>query len=308
MQKSSSYESYTLERTLDIMQVQEETKFILNKYKIQANKNLGQNFLVNDNVISEIIEAADIGERDLVIEIGPGLGVLTNRLLQNAYKVIAIELDEKMVQIITDRFKLYENLEIINQDILKVDLNKLIYEKRKEAKEKGINIEGVKIVANLPYYISTPIIIKLLEERLNIDSIIVMVQKEVAERLTASPGTRIAGAITYMVDYYTTSKKIIEVEKESFIPSPKVDSEVIELEIRKDSKIKVENEKELFDLIQKSFMQRRKTLVNVLVNYKFVQSKEDAIEILNKLEIDENVRGEALNLEQYSQILENLKK
>ena len=285
------------------MNVLEETKFILNKYKIQANKNLGQNFLVNDNVVDKIIEESNIDKYDLVIEIGPGLGVLTNRLLQKAYKVVAIEIDKKMVQVIADRFNLYKNLEIINNDILKIELNQLIDKNKKEAEEKGININNVKIVANLPYYISTPIIIKLLEERLNISSIIVMVQKEVAERLTATPGTRLSGAITYMVDYYSTAKKIVQVGKECFIPSPKVDSEVIKLDIRKYPKIKIDNEKFLFDLIQKSFMQRRKTLANMLVNYKFVENKEKAISILNELGLEENVRGENLSLEQYSKLV-----
>lgn len=279
------------------MNVLEETKFILNKYKIKANKSLGQNFLVDDNVIDEIIENAQVDENDLVIEIGPGLGVLTNRLIQKAHKVIAIELDTRMVNIITDRFKLYNNLEIINQDVLKVDLAELI-----KTNKENSHIKKVKIVANLPYYISTPIIIKLLEQKLNIDAIIVMVQKEVADRLTAKPGTRLSGAITYMVDYYSNAESIINVGKECFIPSPKVDSEVIKLEIQKNLKVQVDNEKEFFDLIQKVFSQRRKTLANVLVNFNYVESKEIAVKILNEIGLSENSRGENLSLEQFQQI------
>ena len=265
------------------MNVLEETKFILNKYKIQANKSLGQNFLVNDNVIDEIIENANIDSNDLVIEIGPGLGVLTNRLIQNAYRVIAIEIDERMVRIITDRFKLYDNLKIINNDVLKVDLTSLIEQEKKEAEDKGIKIGNVKIVANLPYYISTPIIIKLLEQKLNINEIIVMVQKEVADRLTAKTGTRLSGAITYMVDYYSLAESIIKVDKTSFIPSPKVDSEVIKLSIRKEPKVQVEDEKKFFELIQRVFSQRRKTLANVLINYNYIEDKQTAIETLKNI-------------------------
>ena len=281
------------------MSVFEETKFILNKYKISANKSLGQNFLVDDSVVDNIIDAADLNEDDLVIEIGPGLGVLTNRLLEKANKVLAIELDTRMIEILSDRFKLYDNLEIINEDVLKVNLKNLI----EKEKENNAKIKNVKIVANLPYYISTPIIIKLLELKLQIDSIIVMVQKEVAERLTAKTGTRLAGAITYMVEYYSTPEKVVEVSNKCFIPSPKVDSEVIKLQIRKETKIKVEDEKKLFDLIQKCFSQRRKTLANVLVNYGLAQNKEAAIKMLNKIGLDENVRGETLTIEEFAKIL-----
>lgn len=289
------------------MNVLEETKFILNKYKIQANKSLGQNFLVNDNVIDEIIENANIDSNDLVIEIGPGLGVLTNRLIQNAYRVIAIELDERMVRIITDRFKLYDNLKIINNDVLKVDLTSLIEQEKKEAEDKGIKIGNVKIVANLPYYISTPIIIKLLEQKLNINEIIVMVQKEVADRLTAKTGTRLSGAITYMVDYYSLAESIIKVDKASFIPSPKVDSEVIKLSIRKEPKVQVEDEKKFFELIQRVFSQRRKTLANVLINYNYIEDKQTAIETLKNIGLDENTRGESLSLEKFVEINNCLK-
>ena len=289
------------------MNVLEETKFILNKYKIQANKSLGQNFLVNDNVIDEIIENANIDSNDLVIEIGPGLGVLTNRLIQNAYRVIAIELDERMVRIITDRFKLYDNLKIINNDVLKVDLTSLIEQEKKEAEDKAIKIGNVKIVANLPYYISTPIIIKLLEQKLNINEIIVMVQKEVADRLTAKTGTRLSGAITYMVDYYSLAESIIKVDKTSFIPSPKVDSEVIKLSIRKEPKVQVEDEKKFFELIQRVFSQRRKTLANVLINYNYIEDKQTAIETLKNIGLDENTRGESLSLEKFVEINNCLK-
>lgn len=285
------------------MNVYDETQFILHKYKIQANKSLGQNFLVNDNVIDEIIRGSNIDKQDLIIEIGPGLGVLTNRLLQESNNVVAVELDKRMVNILKDRFAQNINdqaeskLEIINEDILKINLNQLIAEKRKNQE-----IKQVKIVANLPYYISTPIIMKLLENRLDIDEIIVMVQQEVAERLIAKTGTRLAGTITYAVEYYSEATSLIKVPKESFVPSPKVESEVIKLKVRKDKKIHVENEKLLFNIISKSFMQRRKTLSNALLNNNIMKNKDDVKKMWTELGMDENVRGESLTLEQFGKI------
>lgn len=287
------------------MTVYDETQLILHKYKIQANKSLGQNFLIDDNVIDGIIHNSNIDEHDLIIEIGPGLGVLTNRLLQEANNVIAVELDKRMVNILQDRFKQNLNgeennkLEIINQDILKINLNQLISEKRKKTK-----ISKVKVVANLPYYISTPIIMKLLENRLDIDEIIVMVQKEVADRLTARTGTRIAGAITYAVEYYSEATSILKVPKESFVPSPKVESEVIKLKVRKNEKIQVMDEKLLFNIISKSFMQRRKTLSNSLSNNNIMSDKADVKKMFIELGMDENVRGENLTLEQFGKIVD----
>lgn len=280
------------------MDVYEETQYILHKYKIQANKSLGQNFLIDNSVIEEIINNSNIGKEDLVIEIGPGLGVLTNRLLQEAKYVISVELDPRMVDILQDRFSSnIDNgqLEIINDDILKVDLQRIIEEKKP-------SIKHVKIVANLPYYISTPIIIKLLENRLSIDEIIVMVQKEVAERLIARTGSREAGTITYLVEYYAQAESVVKVPKESFIPSPKVESEVIKLKVRKQPKIAIKDEKLLFNIIQKSFMQRRKTLANALVNSHIMADKTSVEEMLNTLRLDKNVRGESLTLEQFGEI------
>ena len=178
------------------MDIYFETKQILDKYKIRANKDLGQNFLIDNNVVQNIIESANINKNDLIIEIGPGLGVLTSRLINKSNNVIAIELDKKMVNIITDRFRDKNNLEIINEDILKVDLKELIKKQKERTK-----IDKVKVVANLPYYISTPIIMKLLEQKLGIDEIIVMVQKEVAERLISKTGNRLSGAITYAIEH-----------------------------------------------------------------------------------------------------------
>lgn len=281
-----------------------ETKFILNKYGIHANKSLGQNFLINEEVINQIIEKAEIDEKDLVIEIGPGLGTLTSRLLEKAGKVICVELDDRMITILNDRFKLYNNFELIHDDILKVNLNKII----KENLFENNNIKKIKIVANLPYYITTPIIMKLLEEKLNITSITVMIQKEVADRLIAVPGEKNAGAITYSVYYYAEAEKVLDVENNSFIPEPSVTSTVIKLNIRKEPVIQIKDEKLMFRIIKQAFMQRRKTLVNALSNMDIFKSKEEIIRMLEDLNINTKVRGEALTIEQYAQITNYVEK
>lgn len=281
-----------------------ETKFILNKYGIHANKSLGQNFLINEEVINQIIEKAEIDEKDLIIEIGPGLGTLTSRLLEKAGKVICVELDDRMITILNDRFKLYNNFELIHDDILKVNLNKIINENLFE----NNNIKKIKIVANLPYYITTPIIMKLLEEKLNITSITVMIQKEVADRLIAVPGEKNAGAITYSVYYYAEAEKVLDVENNSFIPEPSVTSTVIKLNIRKEPVIQIKDEKLMFRIIKQAFMQRRKTLLNALSNMDIFKSKEEIIRMLEDLNINTKVRGEALTIEQYAQITNYVEK
>ena len=277
------------------MNLFEETKFLMKKYGITANKNLGQNFLIDESVIIDACDSANINKEDLVIEIGPGLGTLTKYILERAGKVICVELDERMIDILKERFFLYENFEIINEDILKVDLHKLIKE------EKNENIKNVKIVANLPYYITTPIIMKLLEERLDLQSITVMVQKEVAERLIAVPGEKFTGAITYSVYYYADSENVRVVDKSSFIPEPSVESEVINLKIRENPPVKVNNEELFFKLIKIAFMQRRKTLVNSLSNSGFIE-KNKIIEILKQLNINENIRAEKLSIQDFANI------
>lgn len=273
----------------------EDTKFILKKYNISANKKLGQNFLIDDDIIQNIIDAAELKETDLVIEIGPGLGTLTSKLLEKAGKVIAIELDEKMLKVLNDRFSLYNNFILINNDVLKVDLNEIIEENLEQLK-------SVKIVANLPYYITTPIIMKLLESKLKIETITVMVQKEVADRITATPGDKLSGAITYSVDYYAKAEEVVFVSKSCFMPSPEVDSAVIKLEIRKEPKVNVLNEEMFFKVIKASFMQRRKTLINGLMNSGIIKDREKLNAILKEANIDSNIRGEKLTIEQFANL------
>ena len=275
----------------------EETKSIMKKYGIRANKSLGQNFLISNEVVEKIINASDIKENDLVIEIGPGLGTLTKFLLQKVKKVLCVELDKKMIKILNDRFSDYNNFELINEDILKVNLKKII-----EDNKKTEQIANVKIVANLPYYITTPIIMKLLEEKLDIESITVMIQKEVADRLIEIPGGKNTGAITYTVYYYCESEKIIEVPNNSFIPEPDVTSEVIKMNLRKEPAVKIQEPKIMFMIIKSAFMQRRKTLLNALTNTKVFINKNEGLNILKKLNLNENIRAEELSIQDFANI------
>jgi len=276
------------------MNLTQETKFIMKKYNITANKNYGQNFLIDENVVNGIVESAEITKNDLVIEIGPGLGTLTSALLDKAGKVICIELDTKMLDILNDRFSLYENFELINNDVLKVDLQNLINENLQ-------NFKTAKVVANLPYYITTPIIMKLLEDNLKLDSITVMVQKEVAERLTEQPGGKNSGAITYSINYYTTPNLVLDVPNSSFIPSPKVDSSVINLKLLDKPRVKPLAETLFFKVIKTAFLQKRKTLLNTLLIGKF-GDREFLEKMLTDLNIDLKIRGEKLTLEQFREI------
>ena len=279
------------------MSILEETKFIMKKYGIKAKKSLGQNFLVSEEVIEAITSASNITNEDLVIEIGPGLGTLTKYLLEKAGKVICVELDKKMTTILEEKFRLYDNIVILNEDILKVNLSEII----KKEKKKG-NVNNVKVVANLPYYITTPIIMKLLEDKIDIESITVMIQKEVADRLVAIPGDKNTGAITYTVYYYCESQKVVEVSSKSFIPEPDVESSVIKLKLRDKPVVDVKNEKIFFNVIKSAFMQRRKTLLNSLTNARAFESKEQGEKILQDLGINVNIRAEKLTINDFARI------
>ena len=279
------------------MSVLKDTKFIMDKYHITANKNLGQNFLIDDDSVTGIVDAANVSKDDLIIEIGPGLGTLTKELLDRAGKVICIELDKRMIEILNDRFSMYDNFKVLNDDVLKVNLKELI------AKEK---IKTTKIVANLPYYITTPIIMKLLEDRLDIETITVMIQKEVADRLVTKPGTGDTGAITYAIHYYTNPKRVLEVPSTAFIPEPKVNSTVINLKVLKEPKVAVRNEEKLFEVIKTAFMQKRKTLLNALANSNKYGSKEQIDKTLELLDIDNRIRPEKLTLEEFAKIAEEI--
>ena len=263
------------------MNIFEETKYIMNKYDVHPNKRLGQNFLFDEQSLQTI--ASDVTKEDTVIEIGPGLGTLTAILAEKANKVIAVELDAKMVKILEERFKLYNNVQIIQDDILHVDIDKIA--------------PKAKVVANLPYYITTSIITKLLNT--NIKDITILIQKEVAERICAEPGTKKAGAVTYYVKYYADSKIIANVPKEYFIPSPEVESSIVKITKKDEKAVKVNNEKLFFDIIKTNFTQRRKTILNSLSS---IIDKEVLKNILKECKIEESERGENLSLEQFAMI------
>ena len=269
------------------MTILEETRFIMNKYNVHPNKKLGQNFLFDEDSLETI--ASEVTKNDTVIEIGPGLGTLTAILAEKANKVIAIELDGKMVEILQERFKLYNNVQIIKDDILHIDIDKIA--------------PKAKIVANLPYYITTSIITKLLKS--NIKDITILIQKEVAERICAEPGTKKAGAITYFVKYYADSAIIKNVPKECFIPSPEVESSIVRITKKDKKAVEVNNEELFFDIIKTNFTQRRKNILNSLSS---IINKEVLKNILKNSKIEENVRGENLTLEQFAEIANSYEK
>ena len=284
------------------MNTLKKTKMILNKYDIKANKRFGQNFLIDDNILENIVEVSNISKSDLVIEIGPGLGNLTEYVINKAGYMLLVEIDNKMIQILNDRFKEKDNYSLLNDDVLKINLDKKV-----EEIEKKLNIKfnKIKVVANLPYYITTPILFKLLQDESRIDSITVMVQKEVAERMVARSKTKDYGILTLMVEYLSDANIEFIVPKDSFIPAPNVTSAIISL--RKNKKFNVKDEKLFFDLIHKSFAKRRKTMINSLYLSNFNgMDKENLNQIFNQLGMDNNVRAEELEIEDYINIADTI--
>ncbi|MBO5744103.1 MAG: 16S rRNA (adenine(1518)-N(6)/adenine(1519)-N(6))-dimethyltransferase RsmA [Clostridia bacterium] len=270
-------------------------KEILEESGFKFSKSLGQNFLIDESVLDKMIAGSGIDENTNVIEIGPGFGTLTQRLCMNAKKVVAIEIDSTAVPILEKNLEEFNNLKIINDDVLKCDLEKII------AEEFGG--ENIKIVANLPYYITTPIIMHILESRVKTDSLCIMIQKEVAQRIAAKPSTKDYGALTVAVNYYSTPRLICNVPPSSFIPMPKVSSSVISLDIRKEPPVTLKNEKGYFKVVKAAFGQRRKTLLNALSNSSAIPlSKDEVLKVLTGCGIDEKRRGETLSLEDFANI------
>lgn len=266
---------------------------ILKKHGFSFKKSLGQNFLINADVCPQMAEFA-CNKNMGVLEIGPGIGVLTKELSLAAKRVVAIELDERLKAILPETLAECENVEVIFGDAMKLDLREII-------KQKFSDCEGVCVCANLPYYITSPIIMMLLESKLPIENITVMVQKEAAERLCADVGTRESGAVTVAVDYYANAKILFDVDRYSFMPPPNVDSAVIQLEIRKEPKVFVKNEREFFALVKSCFAQRRKTLVNTVSNTSNY-SKDALKKALNEIGLSETVRAEQLSIEELAQL------
>lgn len=264
-----------------------KTQELVNKYNFKFSKSLGQNFLIDDSVLNDIVSGADVNEEDLVIEIGPGVGSLTAQLLKKAKKVVSIELDNDLIPILEAELGQYENFSLIHKDALKVDFNEIIGDEK-----------SVKLVANLPYYVTTPIIVNLLKKNYNFKSLTIMIQKEVAERIDAQPNCKEYGSLSLLVQYYCDTKIIRKVPPACFIPRPKVDSIVIRLDRLEEKRVKVKDEDLMFEIIRHSFNMRRKTLWNAT---KFLGMNKEVLEkAYEEAGIDPKRRGETLSLEEFA--------
>lgn len=272
-------------------------KSIREKYGLQLSKSLGQNFITDRNILEKIIEGAGVEDGDMVIEIGPGIGVLTAELAQRASFVTAVEIDGRLIPILEETLAEYDNIRIVNQDILKTDLSQIIEESRQAGRFTG----KVHIIGNLPYYITTPIIMKLLEEQVPADSITVMMQKEVADRIKSAPGSKTYGAISVAVQYYCRVIKVTDVPKEAFVPRPKVESTVLNLEPLDAKAIELKDEKAFMRCIKAGFAQRRKTLLNSLASAGGMD-KDKVKMILASAGIDPGRRAETLTVEEFGRI------
>ena len=273
---------------------------VIQKYDFDFQKKFGQNFLIDERVLEKIISAAEVNKDDFVLEIGPGIGTMTQYLAENAREVMAVEIDKNLIPILSDTLSAYDNVSILNADILKVDIAKIV-----EEKNGG---KPVKVVANLPYYITTPIIMGLFESHVPIDSITVMVQKEVADRMQTGPGSKEYGALSLAVQYYAEPKIVANVPPNCFMPRPNVGSAVIRLTCHKDCPVKVTDEKWMFRIIRASFNQRRKTLQNGLGNDASLPvTKEQAKTAIESMGLSATIRGEALSLAQFAELANRLK-
>lgn len=275
------------------------TKEIINKYSFAFQKKFGQNFLIDSNILESIVSAADITKDDFVLEIGPGIGTMTQYLCEAARQVVAVEIDKMLIPILKDTLSEYDNVEVINQDVLKLDIKALAQEKN--------NGKPIKVVANLPYYITTPIIMGLFESKVPIESITIMVQKEVADRMQTGPGSKDYGALSLAVQYYADAKVQLNVSASCFMPRPNVDSAVIKLTAHEKPIVDVD-ETLMFKVIRASFNQRRKTLVNGLKNSSELDyTKEEIVQAIKAIGKEENIRGEKLTLEEFAALSNSLK-
>lgn len=272
---------------------------VLQKYNFNFQKKFGQNFLIDGNILDKIVDAAEITEEDCVLEIGPGIGTMTQYLAERAKMVIAVEIDKNLIPILQDTLSSYNNVTVINEDILKVDINRIVDEQN--------GGRPIKVVANLPYYITTPIIMALFENHVALQSITIMVQKEVADRMRVGPGTKDYGALSLAVQYYAYPEIVVRVPASCFMPRPNVDSTVIRLTRYEKPPVEVKDEAYLFAVIRASFNQRRKTLVNGLTNAANLGiSKEKIIEVLEQMGLSLTIRGETLTLGQFAELSNRL--
>ena len=284
---------------MDRLSSHRATKEVVNKHNFKFSKSLGQNFLIDDNVIDRILEGARLSETDRIIEVGPGIGTLTREMGKVAENVVAIEIDKTLIPILKETLADLDNVEVVNEDILKVDVQGLINEK--------LNGGPVKLVANLPYYIPTPIVMKFLEEDIPVTDIVVMVQKEVADRMNAKPSTKDYGALSVAVQYYCDTEIVAKAPRHMFVPQPNVDSIVIGLHVRDEKKYVVDNEDIFFKTVKASFGQRRKTLLNSLGGLGFL-SKDQIREALQAANIDEKRRGETLSIDEFANLSNEINK
>ena len=280
-----------------------ETIAVVSQYDFDFRKRFGQNFLVDEGVILRALEAAQVGEEDVIFEIGPGIGTLTQYLCEAAHSVAAIEIDRKLIPILEDTLKKYDNVRIINEDVLKTDLLDLAREYEAGRMNQPGQKHLLKIVANLPYYITTPILMALMQQRIPAQSVTVMVQKEVADRMTARPGSKDYGSLSSAVQYYARPQIVEIVPPESFIPRPKVTSAVVRMELYEEPPVKPADEKLFIAITRAAFEQRRKTLVNALGSNQALSCSKDSIrEALEKMGKSPSVRGEALSMEEFIQL------
>ena len=276
------------------------TREILKKYNFNFQKRFGQNFLIDTHILEKIVDEAGIDEDDCVLEIGPGIGTMTQYLCERAGRVIAVEIDKALIPILNDTLSSYSNVEIINEDILKVDITNLC--------NKYNNGRPIKVVANLPYYITTPIIMGLFESGCPLESITIMVQKEVADRMKCGPGSKDYGALSLAVQFYSSPEIVAYVSPESFIPKPGVGSAVIRLTRYEKPPVEVDDEKYMFALIRAAFNMRRKTMVNSLMSGSLGLTREEILSAIDKLNLSPQVRGEALTLEEFAALSNILSK
>lgn len=268
------------------------TKQMLLHYGLNPKKKFGQNFLINEDILDGIVNISGVSSKDDVIEIGPGIGALTAKLAKRAHKVLAVEIDHELISVLSQTLANYTNISILESDILKVDFNDVI-------KKFGLNSDHIKVVANLPYYITTPILLFLLKQKeINFESITVMVQKEVAERMTSVPGNKDYGSLTLLIQYYMNAELVLKVDKTCFIPQPKVDSAVVNL-TKKNNFIRFNNEKLLFKVIRECFNHRRKNLLNNLVNLTGKKKKAVLLQIFDEMNLNKDIRAEKLTLQQF---------
>lgn len=263
-------------------------RYVVNRFGLRMNKKLGQNFLIRHSVVDDIADAADLSEGDPVLEVGPGIGTLTQALAETGAAVTAVELDDHLLPVLDKTLEHYDNVRVVHGDIMRTDIENLM------------NHKPFKVCANLPYYITTPIIMKLLEQKLPIERIVVMVQKEVAERMVAVPGHKIYGALSVSVQYYTEPKMLFEISPKCFMPAPEVTSAVVAMDVRREPPVDLMDEKRFFSVVKAAFQQRRKTLSNALKNTGM--TKEQIANVLEAASIDGKRRGETLSLQEFADI------